>query len=344
MTVFTTRLLCIAALSAIVAACGGSADDAGNVEQRPQFVVVYTALEEPLLAPVYKAFTDESGIRVQQVTADNGRLLQMMQEKHSPPADLFLADGAAVLWRMAEIDVFRPTHAEDLQKAVPARLRDPEFLWSGLALKASVLVVNSSLGGNAGPKTYESLGDPQWKGRVCLSSSSFAENVGWVSLLIDRYGVRQSELNVRRLVANLALPVFDDSRSLIEAVQSARCDAGIVSLGVAYRQLSEGAVSGASIVAPAAVDGGTLVDVVGAGVARHAGNPETARRLLLWLVGNDGQRMLAERLDALPAATSAQAPARAGFPVRVEQSDISVFRLGALNQDALDLSERARYP
>jgi iron(III) transport system substrate-binding protein len=333
-------------LTLMLAACSQTHDERNETDDKVEYVVVYTSMDQSRTAPVFQAFTAESGVRIQQVSADNDRLLELIPDKtHKPAADLFMADGVAALWRAADKDLFRPTYSADLDAAIPADLRDPDARWAGLALRAKALIVHSpSVAGDAYPVAYESLAEPQWRGRVCLSSSSQAENIALIALLIERHGTRDAELIVRRLVANLALPVFDAAQSMITAFESGRCGAGIAGLDAVIGEGSDIASAQIRVVTPLASGGGTLVDIIGAGVTRHAANPEGARRLLFWLASPAGQSVLSEHCSSLPVNASVAAPRQLRVWSSLDRAGISVFRLGVLNQDAIDLAERAHYP
>jgi iron(III) transport system substrate-binding protein len=338
------RFFVTALASLVLVACGDRSGGNGVAEKPGEYVVVYTSVDEQQMLPVYRAFTSDSGIRIQQVSADDAALLQwILDKRRTPVADIYLAAGASRLWRATDADVFRPTHVDALREAIPGHLRDPDNQWFGLAVSANVIVFNTGLAGAAAPGTYESLADEAWKGRICLTTSIRVENIGFVASLIERHGTRAAELLVRQLIANLALPVFDDTDPLLAAVESGQCHAGIAPLDVAAAYLSANAGTKLGVLTPAATNGGTQVDILAAGVTRHSGNPAGAARFLTWLATGDAQRILAESRAALPAVPGAEVPAQLASWRDLSQSATGVFRLGRLSQEAIDLAERARY-
>jgi iron(III) transport system substrate-binding protein len=330
-------------------ACGGESVDGTAPDQGMEFVVVYSSIDEARMAPLYRAFTEETGIRIQQVTADDDKLLQLMLDKtQAPVADFYITDSAARLWRASDIGVLRPTHADDLNASIPAHLRDPENQWFGLAVKANVLVFNSTIATAEEFAGYESLANPAWRGQVCMSSSALPDNNALIALLIDRHQKRgqnhQAELIVRQLMANLALPVLSDSQALFAAIESGRCTVGIASLDASVQRQAAGPGSKLGIAAPTLANGGTQVDIVGAGVTRHAGNAAAAVRLLRWLAGHKAQETIADSLLALPVVPAVAAPQRLRVWQELQQSETNVAQFGLLHQDAIDLAARARYP
>ena len=183
---------------------------------------------------------------------------------------------------------------------------------------------------------------------VCMSSSALQENNALIALLIDRHQNRgqnrQAELIVRQLMLNLALPVFRDSQAMFAAIESGRCTVGIASLEAAVQRVSAEPGSQLGITTPNLANGGTLVDIVGAGVTRHAGNAAAAAQLIRWLAGHKAQTAIAETLLALPAVPTVAAPQRLRGWQYLQQSETNVAQLGLLHQEAIDLAERARYP
>ncbi len=332
-------------LSLSLMACSGESANETAADQQQEFVVIYSSIDEARLASVYRAFTEETGIRVQQVTADDDRLLQLMLDKtQSPAADFYIAGSASRLWRASDTGVLRPTHADDLKATIPAHLRDPDNQWFGIAVKANVLVFNSSLATAEEFDDYESLADPAWLGQVCMSSSALADNNALIALLIDRHETRQAELIVRQLIANLAVPVFHDPQALFAAIESGRCTVGIASLEAAVQRLTAKPGAQVGIATPTLANGGTQVDVVGAGVTRHAGNAAAAVRLVRWLAGHKAQQIIAESLFALPAVPAVAAPHRLRVWQELQQCETGVVNLGLRHREAVDLAERARYP
>ena len=329
----------------LIAACTKQEVDSNRPEGSPEFVVVYTSVGESQLRPLYDEFTGATGIRVQQVSADFSRLLEMMHDRQwRPAADVFLAGDSATLWRAVSEDIFRPTYSENIERAVPVHLRDPDNLFSGFAITANAIVYDGATGHPSVPTDYESLATPEWRGRLCLTSSTMPQNIGWVSLLLSRHGKREAEMTVRRMVANLALPVFDDVAELIAAIESGRCGAAIADLQVAVQHLSGHAGTGAVVMTPSTQHGGTQVDIVGAGVTRHAANAEGAVRFLEWMTANDGQEAVAASGIGLPVSNAVALPAPLAEYQAMSIAEIGVSRLGELSEEAIALVERAHYP
>jgi iron(III) transport system substrate-binding protein len=332
-------------LSLHLVACNRESAVEALPDQGHEYVLVYSSIDYAQMAPLYRAFTEETGIRIQQLTADDDKLMQQMLETtRVPTADLYIATSASRLWRASDAGVLRPTHADDLNAAIPAYLRDPENQWFGVVVNANVLVFNSTIAAAEELGGYEALADPAWRGRVCMSSSALPENAALIAFLIDRHQNRQAELIVRQLMANLALPVFRDPQTMFAAVESGRCAVGIASLAAAAQRLAAEPGSKLGVATPTLANGGTQVDIIGAGVTRHAGKAAEAAQLLRWLASHKAQAIMAESLLALPAVPAITVPQRLKAWRGLQPSETSVAQLGLLHQEAIDLAERARYP
>ncbi|MDW8479016.1 MAG: extracellular solute-binding protein [Xanthomonadales bacterium] len=127
---------------------------------------------------------------------------------------------------------------------------------------------------------YESLGDPRFRGRVCLRTSRKVYNQSLVAMMIERLGAEVTESRVRDWVANLAAPPFADDTQLILAVAAGQCDLGLVNTYYLGRLHAEGQ---ATEVRPFFPPAGVHVNVSGAGVTAHAPNAGQAQAFLEWL-------------------------------------------------------------
>ena len=76
------------------------------------------------------------------------------------------------LERRARPGSWRPIDSPELASNIPAHLRDPERRWVGLTVRARTIMYNTTSVKPDELSTYEALGDPKWKGRLCLRTST----------------------------------------------------------------------------------------------------------------------------------------------------------------------------
>jgi iron(III) transport system substrate-binding protein len=330
-------LLRVCVLTLLVA-CGTGHDNAADPYEPPRAVVVYAAIDEAVMRQIFDLYTEQTEIRVFYIRDAHETLIRSIVDKsRSQPADLFIGGDAANLWFAAEEGVFRPTRSDSLQAVVPRQLRDPERQWFALTIRPRHIFYRADVVNAAELSTYAALGDPRWQGRLCLSSSAQAGNRSLIANLIAQQGEGAAEMTVRGWVSNLAMPVYPDDDTLLRALAAGFCEVGIATVPdeTAMRGLDSDYLLAAFL--PPAAAGGMHLDITGAGVTRHAGNPDGARQLLEWLVAGDGQQLLADGIHEKPLASLDRAGEFMGSPLNVAD-------FGYRGQDAFDLAERAHYP
>ena len=179
------------ALGAATAGCGifGGGDEPGDLQ-------VYSARHYDL-EEAFVEFEEETGLKVDFLFAEDADLLKRLEAEGDGLA------GGPLHHRRRRQPVggrSRPACSSDtdspvLDKAVPAKYRDADGAWYGLALRARTVVYNPD---NVDPRefdtenTYAGLGDPKWKGRLCMRDSTEAYTQSLVAALIETYGRDES--------------------------------------------------------------------------------------------------------------------------------------------------------
>jgi iron(III) transport system substrate-binding protein len=318
-------------------------------EKRPAAgrVIVYATLGADLVGPVFDAFTAETGLAVSLVTSDFAALSRQARHPGSaPPADLFIAGNGADLRRALELGIFRPTRSASIDAIVAAELRDPDGLWFALATELRPVVYRRDLVSAAelaGITDYAALAAVHWRGRLCLSSSHVGGNTALLALLIDAVGVRDAELAVRGWQQNLAIAVAGDDGELLQSLESGQRSLGIASssaLALHRQQRTDSRLAMHEFATPGLVQ----VDVIGAGVTRHAGNPEHALALLEWLLSATPNGLIASRTARFPVQSHASIDLPLAVRPATAATAVDIAGLGFLLEDAERLAERARYP
>src|SRR6266853_935644 len=144
-------------------------------------VVIYSANESVLDELVFSTFTKESGIAVQPVSAGSGVLMKRIgSEKERPQGDIIWGVSRSLLQSNAQY--FAPYHSKNVD-AIPAEYRDPNDLWIGNNLHLLVILQNTKLVPEGqGPKSWDDLLDPKWKGKIAFSGVGNGEYPLGVSL------------------------------------------------------------------------------------------------------------------------------------------------------------------
>ena len=326
-------------------ACGGNQGEGtaeSAADKKP--VVVYSARAEQLIKPIFDAYTAKTGVPVNYMTDSEQPLIQKLKaEGATSPADMLLTVDAGNLWYAAEEGVLRPTYSEVLESNIPAHLRDPESQWFAMSVRARTIVYDTRKVDPAELVGYAGLADEKWQGKLCLRTSAKVYNQSLVAMMIAQLGERDTEIAVRGWVNNLATSVFANDTKLIEAIVAGQCQVGIVNTYYFGRLQRENSDIPVAIFWPSSETGGVHVNVSGAGVTRHAKNPEGAKALLEWMSGEAGQRLLGGENLEYPANPVVESNSLVAAWGEFDASPMNVAQAGYFQADAVKLMDRANY-
>lgn len=307
-------------------------------------VVVYSARNEQLIKPMFDAYTRETGIDIKFITDKEGPLVERLKaEGANTPADVLLTVDAGNLWQAANLGLLRAVDSKTLNANIPAHLRDPQNRWFGLSVRARTLVYNTAKVKPSELSTYEALGDPKWKGRLCLRTSKKVYNQSLTAMMIAEHGEAKAEQIVKSWVANLATDVFPDDNKVMEAIAAGQCDVGVVNTYYFGRLIQKSPKLPLALFWPNQQGSGVHVNISGAGVTKHAKNPEGATRLLEWLSGTKAQNLFADVNLEYPANPTVKPDATVAAWGTFKPNLINVANAGEKQADAVKLMDRAGY-
>jgi iron(III) transport system substrate-binding protein len=324
------------AFSVFLAACGAPDDESPREAPRPEPVVVYASHDDAAYWPgLFAGFTRETGIRVTVKHGDPDRIVDdVIAKRGSPPADVLLAPSVAGIWRASDEGALLPLSSDAINTQVPGLLRDPDGYWTAISHRVAEIVVASNVVAPIELAHYEELARPEYKGLLCLSSAALPVNRSVIAMLIRTHGARPAEVIVRGWVANLAIPPLDSEKKLVAAIEAGTCAVGIVSAPHMQTRTSQDSDVPIARIVPNPV----FIDAEAVGINRHAREPETALRLIEWMLSASFQNTHSEASGHRPAVTRANGP----IPGDEAQRE-SIAIVGAFDLDATNLAERARY-
>ncbi|MEM8641579.1 MAG: Fe(3+) ABC transporter substrate-binding protein [Cyanobacteria bacterium P01_G01_bin.54] len=311
-------------------------------------VNVYSARHYDIDNDLYDSFTQQTGIEVNLVEGSSDELVERIaSEAERSPADVLITVDAGRLWRAETAGILQPTESEVLEEEIPENLRHPEGLWFGLTTRARVLIYNVDTVDPAELSTYEALAEPEWKGRVCIRSSSNIYNQSLVGSMIETQGQAATGKWARGLVANLARSPEGGDIDQIKAVASGLCDVAIANHYYWARLAKSNDSDNQAVVAQTAVffpnqdDRGTHVNVSGAGVISTAPNPENAVAFLEFLVSPEAQEIFAQGNNEYPVVDGVDIDPIVAELGNFKTDSVNVAAYGSNNIDALKLADRA---
>ena len=311
------------ALAAIAAASSAFAQS-GEVN-------VYTYRETKLVQPLFDAFTKDTGIKVNVISASSGLEQRIKTEGERSPADVLLTVDIGRLEDAVRAGITQPIVSPALDKVIAPQYHDPEGHWYGISLRARVIYASKERV-KQDAITYEELADPKWKGKICIRSGQHIYNNALFAAYIAKHGEAKAEEWLRGLKANLAQKPSGGDRETARDVAAGKCDIGVgntyywalMSTSAAQKPWADAT----KVVLPTFAGGGTHVNVSGVVLAKHAPNKGNAMKLIDWLAGETAQKMYADM--------NYEYPLRAGVAVNP-----IIAGYGPLKPDPLPLAKIA---
>lgn len=276
-----------------------------------QEVNIYTTREPGLIQPILEAFTESTGIAANTVFLQDGIIERVQAEGASSPADILMTVDFGALIDLVDAGLTQPVESEVLEAAIPEALRDPDGNWFALSGRARIVYAAADLGIDS--ITYEALADEEWRGRLCIRSGQHPYNTALFAAHMAHHGEQATEEWIAGLKANQARPAAGGDRDGARDIAAGICDIAVGNSYYVGRMKSgdggaeqEQWAEAIRVIVPTFEDGGTHVNITGAGVARHAPNREEAIQLLEYLVSDEAQKLYAEANYELPVTDSAE--------------------------------------
>jgi len=301
----STPLKTLAAAALLMTAAAASAQE--------QVVNLYSARHYATDEALYDGFTKATGIKINRVDADDaGIMARLKAEGASSPADVILLVDAARLYK-GEVDgLYQPVRSKVLEDAIPANLRattaDGGISWVGLSTRARVIVYDKTRVKPEQVDSYEKLGDPQNKGKVCIRSGSHPYNLSLFGAVLEHIGEQKTQDWLKGIVANMARQPKGGDTDQIKGVASGECAIAVSNSYYVARLMrsdkpeDKAVVDKVSVVFPNQNSWGTHMNIAGGAVARHAKNRDNAIKFLEYLASPQAQNYFANGNNEWPAA------------------------------------------
>jgi iron(III) transport system substrate-binding protein len=314
-------------LAAVLAASTATAVRAQSGE-----VNVYTYREHKLIQPLLDAFTKDTGIKVNVISASAGLEQRIATEGANSPADVLLTVDIARLQDAENLGITQPIKSNVVEQAVPAQYRDPNGHWVGISMRARVIYAAKDRV-QQDAITYEEIADPKWNGRICSRSGQHPYNNALFGAYIARYGEAKAETWLKGLKANLAQKPSGGDREVARDIAAGRCDIG---LGNTYYWAlmknnepdKKAWVDATKVILPTFQGGGTHVNLSGVVLTKHAPDKANAITFIEWMVGEHAQHLYAD--------ANFEYPVRDGVAVNA-----TIAAYGTLRPDTLPLAKIA---
>lgn len=300
-------------------------------------LTVYSARSHYGEEAPFEAFTRSTGEEIELFGGSASELYERIRgEGSDTKADTLITVDLANLWRAKEEGLLEPVRSAALERNVPADLRDPDGAWYGLTQRARTIMRSTERTSEGDLANYEDLGDPEWRGRVCLRSGTSEYNVSFVADRIAKDGAEKTEAMLRAWMANEP-QILGSDVDVLEAIAAGRCDVGLTNSYYLGRELED---DPEFPVAPvwADQDGrGTHVNLSGVGLVKGAKHRAQAVELMEFLTAPEQQEALASNNHEFPIADGVEPTEQIAQFGDFKRDPIDVEGAGERLDEALNL-------
>jgi len=295
-------------------------------------VNVYTYREAALVKPLFDAFTKDTGVKVNVISASSGLEQRIKTEGANSPADVLLTVDISRLEDAVQAGITQPLNSKVLDEVVPAAYRDPEGHWAGVGMRARIFYVSKDRVKQTA-FTYEELADPKWKGKICIRSGQHMYNNALFAAMIVKHGEAKAEEWLKGLKANLAQKPSGGDRETARDIAAGKCDLGVAN--TYYWALMNDKetdrkpwAEATKVVLPAFQGGATHVNLSAVALVKTSPNKANAMKFIEWMVSPAAQQLHAD--------ATYEYPMRAGVAVNK-----TIAGYGELKRDPMALSQIA---
>jgi iron(III) transport system substrate-binding protein len=235
-------------------------------------------------------------------------LERLKSEGKNSPADLVFTADIGRLSDFKNAALTQPVISDAINDQVPGNLRDPENHWFGLTSRARIIVASKDRVAEGEIANYEDLADPKWQGRVCTRSGKHAYNVALISMMMSVHGEEKAESWLQGVKSNLARKPEGNDRGQVKAIKEGVCDIAVINHYYMFQMISDAEqkpwADAVRVIFPNQQDRGTHMNISGMAMAKHAPNPDNARKLMEFLASDKAQIMYAEVNGEYPVKQS----------------------------------------
>ncbi|MFA7083046.1 MAG: Fe(3+) ABC transporter substrate-binding protein [Arcobacteraceae bacterium] len=299
---------------------------------------------------LFKMFEEKTGIKVNVVKADASALIKRIQtEGKNSPADVLITVDAGGLFQAKDEGILQAIESEYLNTNIPENLKDKDNQWFALTKRARVVLhkIGSSVPDEL--THYEDLADPKFKGKIMVRSSNNIYNQSLLAAVIAHHGEEYALKWAKGVVANMANAPKGNDRYQVTAIANGIGEIAIantyyVGQMVDNKDVSQAqAVKEVKIIFPTFKNGGTHINVSGAGVAKYSPNKENAIKFIEFLASSDAQEIFAQANFEYPVLKGVKTSEIVKSWGTFEDDTISMNLLGENNKKAVKIFDLANW-
>ena len=300
---------------------------------------LYSARHYATDEALYSDFTKATGIKINRVDADDaGIVARLKAEGTASPADVILLVDAVRLHKAESDGLFLPIKSKALEEAIPAEWRGKMSAagspWFGFSTRARIVVYDRKSVKREDVDTYEELGEPKNKGKLCIRSGSHPYNLSLFGAMMEHMGEPKTQAWLKGMVDNMARSPKGGDTDQIKGVASGECAIAVTNsyyLARIYKSTSaedRAVIDKIGVVFPNQASSGTHLNIAGGGVAKNSRNPAGAIRFLEYLASPQAQNYFANGNNEWPIAKG----------IGIENPALQAMSGGAFKRESIPIS------
>ena len=309
-----------------------------------QEVRVYSGRHYNTDRQVFKRFNETTGIKVRLIEATGISLVERLKrEGNNSKADVIILVDAARINDAADAGLLQPIQSNTLKANIPARYRDPSNRWFGLTRRVRSIIVNPRIVDPSAINSYDDLGKPELKGKLCLRKRKNVYNQSLVADQIVLKGQAGATAWVRSMVGNVKQPFFSGDTSLIRAVGKGKCGVGVVNhYYLARMQAGDNGKSDQELAknVKLIMPNPAHVNISAAGMATSAQNKREALKLIEFLSSPQGSQGLAGPTHEYPLKSQGSSKVLKKYG-RFTADNVPITAIGANQKKAIQVMAQA---
>lgn len=262
-------------------------------------VVLYSGRSKSLVDPLLSQFEKDTGIEVTVRYGNTSELVLAIEEEGDrSPADVIWAQDAGAMGALNEAGRLTPL-PESMLKHIPPIFRNGSGTWVATSGRARTLAYSPErVSEDKLPASVFDLTQPKWKGRIgwAPANGSFQ---AFVTAMRAVHGEAKTKAWLEGVKANEAKS-YPKNTPIIEAIAAGEIDLGLPNH---YYLLRFKAADNKFPVAQTffeAGDVGNMLNTSGVGVLKTAQHPDTAQRLIEYLISEKAQQYFTGQVFEYP--------------------------------------------
>ncbi|AZV79773.1 Fe(3+) ABC transporter substrate-binding protein [Parasedimentitalea marina] len=291
--------------SALIAVVATSAAASGELN-------LYSSRHYDTDERLYSDFEEATGITINRIEGKGDELIARMEaEGANSPADILLTVDTSRLARAKNSGILQSIDSAVLEDKVPANLQDTDNQWFGFSQRARIIFFDKADVANP-PATYLDLAKPEYKGLVCIRSSTNTYNQTLLASIVTHHGEDVAKEWATGVVANMARDPQGGDTDQLRGIISGECEISVANSYYFARSIRKN-VKGLSdsrdmigLNFPSQDAEGAHMNLSGAGVAAHAPNKDNAIKFLEYLASPQAQEYFSNGNDEYPVVAGVE--------------------------------------